>query len=125
MAGTFDPYHRWLGIPPEKQPPSHYVLLAVEPFEDNPDVIENAADQRMAHLRTFQTGQHSELSQKLLNEVAAAKVCLLKPEQKAGYDLELGLELEAEEARTEAARAAKLQRAVPPTLPGAHSIPGA
>ncbi|HUT12942.1 MAG TPA: hypothetical protein VMY42_20775 [Thermoguttaceae bacterium] len=54
MPGAFDPYHRWLGIPPEKQPPNLYGLLGIEPFENNPDVIESAADQRMAHLRTFQ-----------------------------------------------------------------------
>jgi hypothetical protein len=29
MAGPFDPYHRWLGIPPQEQPPNHYRLLAL------------------------------------------------------------------------------------------------
>jgi len=57
MPETFDPYHTWLGIPPEQQPPNHYRLLAIEAFESNPDVIESAADQRMAHLRSFQTGR--------------------------------------------------------------------
>ena len=46
---SFDPYHKWLAIPPEEQPPNHYRLLGVSPFESDPDVIENAADQRMAH----------------------------------------------------------------------------
>ncbi|HUT09198.1 MAG TPA: hypothetical protein VMY42_01770, partial [Thermoguttaceae bacterium] len=82
----FDPYHRWLGIPPEKQPPNHYVLLAIEPFEKNPDVIATAADQRMVHLRTYQSGRHTAASQKLLNEVAGARVCLLNPTSKAQYD---------------------------------------
>ncbi len=86
MAQGFDPYHKWLGIPPEEQPPDHYRLLAVPRFEDDPDVIEAAADQRMAHLRTYQSGQNSALSQKLLNEVAGAKVCLLNPEKKSRYD---------------------------------------
>ena len=36
MSG-FDPYHTWLGIPPEKQPPNHYTLLGIELFEDVPD----------------------------------------------------------------------------------------
>ena len=89
MSDAFNPYHKWLGIPPEEQPASLYRLLGVAPFESDPDVIESAADQRMAHLRTFQTGRHSALSQKLLNEVAAAKVCLLKPEKKAAYDAAL------------------------------------
>ena len=42
-------------------------------FEGDPDVIEAAADQRLAHIRTYQTGQNSELSQKILNELSAAK----------------------------------------------------
>ncbi len=95
MAERFDPYHRWLGIPPAEQPPNHYRLLAVNPFEDNLDVIESAADQRMAHLRTFQSGRHGKLSQKLLNEVAAARICLLDPGKRALYDKQLRVSLEA------------------------------
>ena len=67
MAPSFNPYHKWLGIPLEEQPPHHYRLLGVELFEDDPEVIEAAADQRMAHLRTYQTGKRAALSQKLLN----------------------------------------------------------
>lgn len=86
MAEHFDPYHQWLGISPKDQPPNHYRLLGIDPFEPNPSVIETAADQRMTHLRTFQAGKNSALSQKLLNEVAAAKVCLLSPKKKAAHD---------------------------------------
>ena len=77
LDGAFDAYHIWLGIPRKNQPPNHYCLLGIDLFEQSADAIANAADQRMAHLRSFQTGRHSALSQKLLNEVAAAKVCLL------------------------------------------------
>jgi len=86
---SFDPYHLWLAIPLEKQPPNHYDLLGVPLFESNTDVIAYAADQRMGHLRNLATGRYSELSQKLLNEVAAAKLCLLNPPNKAAYDTEL------------------------------------
>jgi len=86
MPEAFDPYYKWLAIAPEDQPPDCYRLLGVRTFEDDPDVIENASDQRMAHLRTFQSGKHSEESQNLLNEVAAAKILLLNPEKKAKYD---------------------------------------
>ena len=79
MSETFDPYHLWLGIPPKEQPANHYRLLGIDLFEGNPEVIENAADQRMVHLRSFQIGKQADFSQKLLNEVAAAKVCLLRP----------------------------------------------
>jgi hypothetical protein len=71
MSEAFDPYYRWLGISPKHQPPDHYQLLGVEQFESDPEVIRDAAAQRMAHSRTYQLGQHSELSQKILNELAA------------------------------------------------------
>ena len=90
MGASFDPYYTWLGIPPEEQPPNHYRLLGIREFEDNLDVIGHAADQRMTHLRTFQSGRHGKLSQWLLNEVAAARVCLFSPERKAAYDNALG-----------------------------------
>lgn len=89
MAESFDPYHVWLGIPPEDQPPNHYRLLGIRPFEANPDVIDNAADQRMTHLRTFQTGKNAKLSQKLLNDVSAARLCLLHAPSKSDYDRKL------------------------------------
>ncbi|MDD3897319.1 MAG: hypothetical protein PHU04_05805, partial [Candidatus Peribacteraceae bacterium] len=82
----FDPYHKWLGIPPDEQPPNLYRLLGIRPFESDPDVISNAADRHMRTLKDFQTGPNSALSQKLLNEVAAARVCLLNPARKQAYD---------------------------------------
>ncbi len=89
MADTFDPYYKWLAIPPDEQPPNHYRLLGVQRFEADTDVIATAADQRMAHLRTFQTGKHGADSQRLLNEISAARVCLLNPARKVAYDQQL------------------------------------
>ncbi len=82
----FDPYYHWLGIPPDEQPPNHYRLLGINRLEENREVIQNAADRQMAHLRTFQTGPHAALSQKLLNEVSAARICLMSAEKKRAYD---------------------------------------
>ena len=89
MPQEFDPYHRWLGIQPEDQPANHYRLLGLSLFENDPEVVRDAAVQRMAHVRTYQLGKHQALSQQILNELAAAKTCLLVPESKAAYDLEL------------------------------------
>ncbi|MBN2025084.1 MAG: hypothetical protein JW809_20070 [Pirellulales bacterium] len=89
MSETFDPYLNWLGIRDPERPPNHYVLLGVQLFEDHPDVLAHTADRQMAHVRTFQTGPHSIESQQLLNELAAAKLCLLDPAKKAAYDAEL------------------------------------
>lgn len=83
---SFDPYYQWLGIPPQEQPPNHYRLLGLVLLEANPDVISAAADRQMTHLRAMQSGPHAAQSQKLLNEVAAARVCLLTPTQKTAYD---------------------------------------
>ncbi|MHB1035688.1 MAG: toxin-antitoxin system YwqK family antitoxin [Pirellulales bacterium] len=93
MAQPFDPYYKWLGIPPEAQPPDRYRLLGIQRFESDADVISHAVDRQMAHVRTFQTGQHSAESQRLLNELAAARLCLLHPEKKAAYDATLRAEI--------------------------------
>ena len=101
MTEQFDPYRKWLGIPERDQPPHHYRLLGVEPFETDQEVIANAADARMAQIKTFQTGKHSDHSQRLLNELAAAKVCLLNPAKKAEYDRRLEEIVEGREERGE------------------------
>jgi serine/threonine protein kinase len=84
----FDPYYKWLGIPPDEQPPNYYRLLGVKLFETDLDVIESAADRQMAHLRRFAGGRRAELSQRLLNEVSTAKNCLLDEQAKLAYDAE-------------------------------------
>jgi hypothetical protein len=90
MDLSFDPYYRWLAIPPEDQPPDHYRLLGVRRFESDPEVISNAADRQMLHVRSFQTGPHSVECQRLLNELSFARTCLLDPSKKAVYDRGLG-----------------------------------
>jgi hypothetical protein len=96
MAEPFDPYRKWLGIPPKDQPPHFYRLLGIATFEDDPDVIENAAARQMSHVRTFQTSkQHGAISQRILTELSAAKLCLLTPERKAEYDEQLQARLAA------------------------------
>jgi formylglycine-generating enzyme required for sulfatase activity len=100
MSEQFDPYHEWLGIPASEQPPHHYRLLGIPAFEESPTVIENAADRQMAHLRTFQTGKHSAESQRLLNEISAARVCLLHPAKRAAYDQQLRDTLQAQQPKT-------------------------
>lgn len=89
LATMFDPYHKWLGIAPKDQPPNHYRLLAVDVFESDPEVIDAAANRQMAYLQQRATGEHAVLSQKLLNEIAAARLCLLNPEKKSEYDSRL------------------------------------
>ena len=99
MVSEFDPYHEWLGIPASEQPPHHYRLLGIPAFEEIPKVIENAADQRMMLLRTFQAGKRAAESQRLLNELSAARVCLLNPQKKAAYDEWLRGTLQAQQPK--------------------------
>ena len=114
MSAAFDPYHKWLGIPPAEQPPNLYRLLAVPLFETDADVIDGAADGRMTHLRTFSAGKNAPLAQKLLNEIAAARVTLLNPQSRAAYDAQLQSQLAALEA---ARMYAQQSYAPPPVLP--------
>lgn len=111
MADLFDPYYVWLGIPADEQPANHYRLLGLRAFESNADVIDHAADRQMAHLRSFSTGERAVLAQRLLNEIAAARVCLLDAKAKADYDARL--------------RAAMYRAAPPACAPRSACIPAA
>ncbi|MEJ5342595.1 MAG: hypothetical protein WHT09_13615 [Thermogutta sp.] len=105
----FDPYRKWLGIPPEEQPPNYYRLLGIPLFEGDPDVIINAADRQIGHVRRFQAGKYADACQRILNELAAARVCLLDPVRKREYDQRLFFELQ--------------RRGVPLPLPVAQPLP--
>ena len=90
----FDPYHKWLGIPRSEQPANHYRLLGITLFESDPDVIEAAADRQMTYVSQCATGTHSKVSQQLLNELSAARVCLLVVARKQAYDAALRVKLD-------------------------------
>ena len=86
---AFDAYFKWLGIPPDQQPPDHYRLLGIPSLIDDADVIETAADQRMMLLRTKSGGQYGTMAEQLMQEVSRAKLCLLNAQTKALYDSQL------------------------------------
>jgi hypothetical protein len=86
MSTEFDPYHRWLGIRPEEQPADHYRLLGLTRFEDDLEVIRDAAERQMGHVRHYALGPYRDLSQRILNELGAARACLLDPSKKVRYD---------------------------------------
>ena len=123
MADSFDPYYTWLGIPSEEQPADHYRLLGIRRFEANEEVIINASDQRMAYIRTFQTGKRSKESQALLNEISAAQVCLLNPDKKKAYDNELRRKLEPASTSRSATRPAEPQPSARTTPAPAKTLP--
>ena len=100
MPEEFDPYYRWLGIAPAQQPANHYRLLGLELFEADSEVIREAAERQMGHIRRYQLGARSDLSQRILNELGAAKGCLLDPAEKASYDRRLRKQLGASDRNT-------------------------
>lgn len=118
MSEAFDPYYTWLGIPPDEQPPDHYRLLGIRRFETNHEVIANASDQRMTHLRTFQNGKRAAESQKLLNELSSATRCLLDPLLRQTYDASLRAKIEALQPLHPTSPLPQAQGVVPP-LPAA------
>jgi hypothetical protein len=111
-----DPYWKWLGIPPHEQPPNCYRLLGIAMFESDPGVIANAADRQISHVRTYQTGSYSEVSQWLVSELSAARACLLDAARKAEYDQQLRQSVAARGERVVAS---------PPSPWGAQAFPGA
>ncbi|MBI2478701.1 MAG: hypothetical protein HYV60_08730 [Planctomycetia bacterium] len=92
----FDPYHKWLGIPPQHQPPNYYRLLALDLYESDLEVIEAAVDRLVFFLQDVATGPQAKHSQKLLNEIAAARLCLLDRQRKSTYDEQLRAESDDE-----------------------------
>lgn len=93
MADDFDPYREWLNIDRAAAPLNHYRLLGLPAFEKDRRTIEAAADRQMAEVRKHQTGPRGRWTQKLLNEITAAKLCLLDARSKQAYDAALAKSL--------------------------------
>ena len=120
MTEQFDPYYKWLGIPPKDQPPNHYRLLGIEAFESDRDVIEAAANRLMSYLHEIAAGDEVDYSQQILNEVSAARVCLLDRRQKSVYDV--GLKKKQKSAAANTPRPAAAPAAKPPVSPQAPPL---
>lgn len=117
----FDAYHKWLGIPPEKQPATYYLLLGIQPEETDREVIEEAAIRQSVHLRSYQLGPHAEQCARLLNEIAAAKAVLLNPAKRIAYDAQLTTKHAVQAGRA----APKMGHGITPAKPAAVIVPAA
>ena len=116
----FDPYLKWLGIRDPQRPPNHYRLLGLDLYENDVEVISMAADRQMAHVRTFQNGLHGVASQTILNEIAAARRCLLNSGSKSNYDRKLRSQQSERPAASSAIRESEM---LPPTRGVRHNSP--
>ncbi|QDS89543.1 hypothetical protein EC9_37430 [Rosistilla ulvae] len=86
---AFDPYHTWLGIPPDQQPANMYRLLGLERFEANADVIDVAANRQVAYLRQVGVGDKLPFAKRLATEIADARRVLLDNKLRNAYDQQL------------------------------------
>ena len=119
---VFDPYREWLGIEPHELPADHYRLLGLPRFEADVAKIAAAADGRMGLIRSNQTGPRGAFTYTLLNEITAAKLCLLAPVAKAQYDKFLQ---EFLKERTKAHHAARAPATFFPTAVPLTALPPA
>jgi len=87
---AIDVYKEWLGIPEGPRPPDHYQLLRLVQFEDDTDKIRKNYKKLNGHVRKYASGQYSNQSQSLLNELAKAMLCLTDEELKQEYDRGMG-----------------------------------
>src|SRR5437879_471158 len=117
----FDPYHRWLAIPPRHRPPTYYQLLGIASDEADPEVIREAALRQVNHIRTYQTGPHAQVCQALLNEIGQARVTLLNPEKRKDYDARLGIGTGEDEDRETEGPQDNIDR---PSVPPSFSLSG-
>lgn len=85
-----DVYKEWLGIPEGPRPPDYYSLLRLVQFEDDVDKIRKNYKKLNGHVRKYATGDFSNESQDLLNELAKAMLCLTDAERKVEYDRSQG-----------------------------------
>jgi hypothetical protein len=94
MTAEFNPYSQWLKIPPSEQPPNYYRLLSLAEFESDSRMIESSVSRLVAKLQDLSTGENVEQAQRLLNDVATARLCLIDQIQKAKYDQRLKEQLD-------------------------------
>jgi hypothetical protein len=92
---AFDPYWEWLGIAPDRRPPTYYDLLGLARGETDTEKIRPALEEdylaRYRRVRAYAAhARHGADANRLLDELAAARLCLSVPERKAEYDRTLG-----------------------------------
>jgi serine/threonine protein kinase len=90
-SADFDPYHKWLGIPKQKQPPTFYELLGISLDEEDDEVIRSTAERQRTHIEQFEGGAYHEETVELLYQIDEAELTLLSPKLRRDYDRRLDL----------------------------------
>ena len=124
MSETTDPYFDWFKIPKDLRPPNYYELLGLKQFESDPAKISAAVEQRASFLQDINSGPNTAIAQRILNEVAAAKICLLDENKRDAYDESL-LDLSSLTEEPEPPAVAKPPRANTATAANTPAVPNA
>ncbi|HVA47231.1 MAG TPA: hypothetical protein VNH11_12760 [Pirellulales bacterium] len=86
MSTTPNPYRDWLGVESPSATPSYYDLLGLPPLESDTAKIAAAFQRQSQRLSPHLSGGDSDAAQRLLAELAEARMTLLTPTAKRAYD---------------------------------------
>ena len=89
VSEPFDPYRDWLGIDSQGNAVDHYRILSVPRFEGDPRKILAAVNAAVARLEKIDPASYPLERLRLMDELQAAKRCLLNPAAKSQYDAAL------------------------------------
>jgi hypothetical protein len=82
-------YHMMLGVPEGVTSPDCYQLLGLEYFEDDEDLIRDAAIDANQKLLSWQNSKYHRECDQIMDKVVRARDLLLSPSQKSKYDRRL------------------------------------
>jgi len=99
VSDAFDPYRDWLEISGGKAGADYYQLLGLAAYESDPRLIQTAADGRIALVEKIPPGSHAVERLQLLDELRAARLCLMNPAGRARYDAALRSQPRADPSR--------------------------
>jgi hypothetical protein len=102
VSDGFNPYREWLGLGANS--PNHYELLGLPLQESDTATIAGAAERAITRVRSFRPGPLAREWAGLLDEIRAAKECLLNADRRGQYD-------------TDQAQAAAADPILPPESP--------
>ena len=89
MSPVFNPYSEWLGIGLHSGTPTYYELLDLRALESDTAKIEAAYQQQSAKIAAQLAGRHVADAQRVMGELAEARMTLLTPTAKRAYDAAL------------------------------------
>jgi hypothetical protein len=92
MSGPLDPYRDWLRIDTANGEFTHYDLLDIDPYEDDPGTIRAATERRLEQIVHRVSASTQDVAARLMREINAAQLTLLDPDSRRRYDEQLNAE---------------------------------